>query len=664
MDRTEAKKRIEKLKREINHHRYLYHVLDTQEISDAALDSLKHELYNLEQQFPDLITADSPTQRVGGQPLDKFAKIKHQQPMLSIEDVFNYDELVKWQERIQKLIPGSKFEYFAEIKMDGLAVSLIYENGILVKAATRGDGKTGEDVTLNIKTIEAIPLSLSDIKDINIKNKIEIRGEVFMSKKVFDKLNLEQEKKGEKMFANPRNAAAGSVRQLNPQIAASRKLDFYGYDLVTDLGQKTHQESHILMKKLGIKTNPWSKKFSNLNEIEKFYQQINKKRQELNYWIDGIVVNVNQIDLMQKLGVVGKTKRGMVAYKFPAEQATTVIDQVDFNVGRTGVLTPVATLKPVFIAGTTVTHATLHNFDEINRLGVKVGDTVVLEKAGDIIPKVVKVLPNLRTGKEKEIKIPSKCPICNSEVIRKKGEVGIYCANKNCFSVELEKIKHFVSKKGLNIEGLGSKIIEQLINKGLVANVADLFKLKKGDLEPLERFADKSAQNIIDSIEQSKETELGRFIFALGIRHVGEETAYDLAQHFGSIEKLKKADMEQLQKVSDIGKVVAESIIKYFKDEKNCQLVEELVKYINIAKVNKVKQKLKNKVFVLTGSLTTMTRDEAKTKIRSLGGEVSSSISTKTDYLVAGKEPGSKLTKAKDLGVKIINENEFLDLIK
>ncbi|MCX6742783.1 MAG: NAD-dependent DNA ligase LigA, partial [Candidatus Parcubacteria bacterium] len=526
MNKEEAKKRIAKLREEINYHHYLYHVLDKQEISDAALDSLKHELYQLEQQFPDLITPDSPTQRVGGKALDKFKKVKHEVPMLSIEDVFSFEELQNWQTRVKKLA-GMHYDYYAEIKMDGLAVSLVYENGILVEGSTRGDGEIGEDITHNLKTIDAVPLKLHEPNDKQIqeflskygqgidKDKflkkiksltghIEIRGEAFMDKKVFDKLNQQQEKKGKKIFANPRNAAAGSIRQLDPKITASRKLDFFSYDLLADFGQVTHEQTHQILKLLGAKENPLNRHCKNLQEIEVFHEYVHKEREKLHYWTDGIVGVVNDIKLFKKLGVVGKTPRGYIAYKFPAEEATTIIENVRFNVGRTGVLTPVADLKSVPIGGTIVSHATLHNIDEIERLGVKIGDTVIIERAGDVIPKVLQVLPKLRTGKEKMINVPAKCPICGSAVKRKPGEVGIYCSNPNCFAIEQEKLFHFVSKGGMNIDGLGPKILEQLMNEGLVSNAADLYELEIGDLEPLERFGEKSAKNIIEAIDNSK----------------------------------------------------------------------------------------------------------------------------------------------------------------
>ena len=688
MNRDEAKQRIKKLREEINHHRYLYHVLDTQEISDAALDSLKHELYDLEQKFPDLITPDSPTQRVSGKPLDKFKKVRHSVRMLSLEDIFSFEELEAWQTRIKKLITA-KPDYFAEMKTDGLAISLTYEDGVLSTGATRGDGVTGEDVTQNIKTIEAIPLKLHQPseKELNkfyknfnksfdkkklekflkdFEGRFEVRGEAYMQKRVFEKLNKAQKKKGEPEFANPRNAAAGSIRQLDPQIAQERELDFFGYNIITDIGQATHEQSHELMKLLGIKINPIYAYCPNLSEVQKYFDSVQKKREKLDYWIDGIVINVNNIDLYKKLGVVGKAPRGMIAYKFPAEQATTIVKEVRWQVGRTGAITPVAVMDPVKIAGTTVTHATLHNYDEIKRLGVKIGDTVILEKAGDIIPKVIKVLPKLRTGKERPISAPKKCPVCGAGVKKKAGEVAIYCTNKKCFATEMRKISHFVSKNAFNIEGLGHKIVEQLINEGLITDAADLFTLTKGDLQPLEGFAEKAAENLINAIDQAKEVSFSRFIYSLGIRHVGEETAIDLANHFGTLQKLITASEAELESIPDVGGVVAKSIHKYFHDSRNQKLVQDLVK--NGVRIQEVKtrrhQPLKGKSIVLTGSLESMTRDDAKARLRELGANVASSVSKNTDFVVAGADPGSKYDKAKKLGVMVIDEKEFLKVIK
>lgn len=687
MTREEVKKRIEKLREEINYHRYLYHVLDRQEISDAALDSLKHELFKLEQQFPEFITPDSPTQRVGGEPLPEFKKWRHEIPMLSMEDVFNPDELYEWKERIQKLLPHEIFDYYAEIKMDGLAVTLIYEDGLFKVGATRGDGKVGEDVTQNLKTIEAIPLRLRNPSEKEIeefikkfgkngldegklrrglstlRGRIEARGEAFMMKNIFEELNKAQEVAGLPRFANPRNAAAGSIRQLDPKITASRKLDFYGYALVTDLGQSTHEQAHEILKLIGIKVNPLNRYCKTLEDIVEYHKHIYEMRPRLPYWTDGIVVNINKIRIFEKLGVVGKAPRGMIAYKFPPEQATTRVREVLWQVGRTGAVTPVAVMEPVFIAGTTVTHSTLHNIDEIERLGLKIGDTVIVEKAGDVIPKVVKVLPKLRTGREKKIVPPKRCPMCKTPLIRKPGEVAIYCPNPKCFARSLEKVVHFVSKKAFDIEGLGYKIIERFLDEGLIRDAADLFELKVGDILPLERFAEKSASNLIEAIERSKKIPLARFLFALGIRHVGEETAIDLANYFGSLEKLKEATLEELQAVPNIGGIVADSIYNWFRDKSNKEFLDRLLKHVTIIKPTIGKQPFRGLKFVLTGTLESMTRDAAKERIRILGGDVASSVSRETNYVVVGREPGSKYDKAKKLGIKILNEREFLELL-
>lgn len=688
MTKEEAKKRIEKLKAEVEHHRYLYHVLDRQEISDAALDSLKHELYKLEQEFPELITPDSPTQRVGGEPLPEFSKWQHSVPMLSIEDVFNVEELSGWKERVGKLAPGKEFDYYAEIKMDGLAVALIYEKGFLKVGATRGDGKTGENVTQNLKTIEAIPLRLSVPEEKEVREfikkfggdgldekkmrralgdfsgRVEVRGEIFMTKKVFEELNKVEEAAGREKFANPRNAAAGSIRQLDSKITASRKLDFFGYALLTDFGQTTHEQAHEILKLFGIKVNPLNKYCKNLDEVGAYHDEVGKKRPRLPYWTDGIVVNIDKNEIFQKLGVVGKTPRGMVAYKFPPEQATTVVREVNWQVGRTGAITPVAVMDPVFIAGTTVTHSTLHNLDEIERLGLKIGDTVIIEKAGDVIPKVVQVLPNLRTGKEKKISPPEFCPMCETKLVRRAGEVAIYCPNPKCFAQTLRQTSHFVSKRAFNIDGLGHKILEKFLEEGLIRDAADLYELKAGDILPLERFAEKSAANLIEAISKSKKVPLGRLIYALGIRHVGEETAMDLANYFGSLEKLREATPEVLEKVPNVGGVMAESILEWFGDKSNRDLVVRLLKNITVLKPAATKKTWQGLKFVLTGTLESLTREAAKEKIQMLGGDVASSVSGETDYVVAGSDPGSKYDKAKKLGVKILDEKEFIAMLE
>lgn len=658
MNSQEAGKRIEKLKKEINYHRYLYHVLDKIEISDAALDSLKHELTQLENQFPNLITSDSPTQRVGGQPLDKFKKAAHSSPMLSLEDAFSVEEMQAWEKRIQKIVSSDKLNYFAELKIDGFAVSLIYKDGIFVDGSTRGDGLIGENVTQNLKTIESIPLKLEK----NIKNEIEIRGEVFMTIKVFEKINEEQKKKGLEPYANPRNIAAGSIRQLDSKIAASRKLDFLAYDVISGTTE-THEDKHKICQELGFKTDKLARSCQDLKEVVEFWQEINKKREKLTYQIDGIVVSVNNNKIFEKLGVAGKAPRGAIAFKFPGKEATTIVEDIKISIGRTGVLTPIAHLKPVLIHGTTVSRATLHNMDEIKRLGIKIGDTVVVQRAGDVIPDIVKVLPNLRAGQEKEFKMP--VIFCGQKVVKLKNEVAHKILNpEKCELVQREKIDHFVSKKGFDIIGLGPKIIEHLTKESLIDSAADLFELKEGDLAPLERFGEKSAQNIISSIQKAKNIPLYKFIYALGIFHVGEETAIDLANNFSSLEKLKKTSLDELNKIPNIGGVIAKSIYDWFHKTENIEFLEKLDKAgIQITYVRRQMSDAANVIFVLTGEMESITREAAKIKIRESGGKISESVSKKTNYLVAGSHPGSKYEKAKQLGVKIINEKEFLKML-
>ncbi|MFH1236413.1 MAG: NAD-dependent DNA ligase LigA [Parcubacteria group bacterium] len=686
MNKRDAQARIEKLRTEINHHRYLYHVLDKQEISDAALNSLKHELQLLEEQFPDLITPDSPTQRVGGTPLDEFKKVRHGVRMLSLNDVFSAEETASWVERIQKIVPGRTLDFFGEVKMDGLAVSLLYRKGTLVRASTRGDGAIGEDVTQNIKTIEAIPLILEFAsrqvgssavlgtfgKSASQKSRpwpelIEIRGEVYMLKSVFEKLNEDLKKVNMPVFANPRNAAAGSVRQLDSKVTVKRKLSFMAYDLVTDLGQKTHQESHRLLEALGFKAGTNNEHLSNDNAIEQYHEQIGKIRSKLPYWTDGIVVTVNSIATFRELGVVGKAPRGSIAYKYPAEQATTVVEDIQVQVGRTGALTPVAHLKPVQVAGSTVSRATLHNMDEIGRLGVKIGDTVIIQKAGDIIPDVVQVLSKLRTGKERAFHMPGRCPVCKSPVVRKKGEVAYYCSNKSCYAQLHESLRHFVSRQAFDIDGLGPKILEQLARADLVKSSPDLFLLTEADLEPLERFAEKSAENLVKAIQASKNVSFTRFIYSLGIRHVGEETAIALASHFKTLDKLIDASHEQLDSISDVGGVVAKSIYEFFKEKDNRRLIGKLIgSGIHIQRVQPtahITGALAGKKIVVTGTLTSLSREEAKERIRRAGGDWVTSVSKNTDYAVVGENPGSKFEKAKLLGVKVIDEKEFTKLL-
>ena len=666
-ERASAKQRIEKLKEVINYHRYLYHVLNRQEISDAALDSLKHELYQLEEHYPEFITPDSPTQRVAGEPLEGFVKVKHEIPMLSIEDVFSEKELLDWEDYLKRLQPSRPpFEYFAELKIDGFAITLIYETGILKCGATRGDGKVGEDVTQNLKTIESIPLKLRECRYLTSPAKrIEIRGEVYMRKEAFEKVNQERKKKGEALYANPRNLAAGSIRQLDPKLAASRPLEFLAYDLVTDLGQKTHSEEHQILKALGFKTDTWAKICQNLEEVIGLWRKIAKERTTLPHLIDGVVVIVNDNDLFSKLGVVGKSPRGMRAFKFSPEQATTILKDIKLQVGRTGAITPVAYLKPVEVGGVTVSRATLHNTEEIKRLGVKIGDTVIVGRAGDVIPEVIKVLPKLRTGKEKKFQMPKVCPVCGRKLVRKAKEVVWRCENPDCQARRREFLYHFTSKKAFDIEGLGPKIIDQLIDENLISRAPDVFELKEGDLLLLERFAEKSAQNLVQALSNSKKITLPRFIYSLGIRHVGEETAIDLARYFGSIDKLKKSSREELEKIPDIGGKVSESIYNWFQQKRNQKLIDDLIKVgVKILPPEIIGKKLQGLTFVITGTLELMSRTEAEKKIRLQGGHPLSSLSKQTDYLVVGSEPGSKYERAKELGVRTINEKEFLHLIK
>ena len=672
MNYQQAKKRVEKLKKLIRHHRYLYHVLDKQEISDAALDSLKHELYKLEQKYPDLITTDSPTQRVGGKPLKEFQKVKHDIPMLSIEDIFCEEELQDWENYIKRLLPNTFFDYFCEPKIDGFAISLIYKNGTLMHGSTRGDGKIGEDVTQNLKTIESIPLKLkthgikisSESKN-KLKEDVEIRGEVYMEKNDFNKFNKKREQQGEQLYANPRNLAAGSIRQLDSKLAAQRPLKFLAYDIISDLGQTKHSEEHKMLAELGFKAE-LGKECANLREIQKYWQEISNKRKKLAFQIDGIVININNNSLFQKLGVAGKSPRAARAFKFYPEQATTIIKSVKFQIGRTGAITPVAVLEPVKIGGTTVSRATLHNEDEIKRLDARVGDTVIVERAGDVIPAVEKVLTELRTGKEKKIKMPSICPVCETSLIKPEREVIWRCPNKNCFAIRKEALKHFISKKGFNIDGMGPKIINKLLEENLISNAADIFSLSKGDLSQLERFAEKSDANLIKSIQKSKTIPLHKFIFALGIRFVGEETAIDLARIFGSVKKISEASKQKLSEIQDIGPQVSNSVYNWFKETNNQKLISGLLENgIKILAPEKISRKLSTQTFVLTGTLDLMTRDDAKEKIRFLGGEIPNSISKKTNFLVAGKKPSeTKIKKAKQLDIKTINEKQFLELIK
>lgn len=706
MTKQEAKQRIGKLKEWLKKWNYDYFVLDKGGVSEAARDQIKKELIEIENEFPEFITPDSPTQRVGSALSGKFAKIKHINPKQSLSDVFSDEELRDWEERIQKLVPGEKLDYISELKLDGLNLSLIYEKGKFYKAITRGDGIYGEDVTHTVKTIKTVPLELSEVDGLKIADYpiIEVSGEVFMSKESLKKINAE----GEQQFANPRNAAAGTVRQLDPQVAANRNLEMYFYSiklpedsLIPD--PKTQQESLELLQKLGLRVNKFFVRHDSLETILKQMKDWKKKRDSLPYEIDGLVIKVNQIRHQKLMGSTAKCPRWSVAYKFPAEQSTSQILDIEVQVGRTGALTPVTILKPTQIAGTTVSRATLHNEDEIERKDVRVGDTVIIQKAGDIIPEVVEVLKDLRTGKEKKYKFPEKCPVCGGEIVKPEGEAVSRCSNTGCFAMHQQKLEHFVSRKAFDIDGLGEKVIEQLISEKLIEDAADFFTLRYEDLVRLELFKDKKTQNLLDAIEKAKIITLPRFIFALGIRYIGEENAELLANHlqlkthpieikeeqkrdqmtlFADEPKTKKIEvaeiedliretqklsLEELNDIEGIGDRVGEAIYSWFNDERNIIYLKKFqragVKLIAESQ-KKRSNKLKGITFVITGTLFTLSRDKAKDLIKQNGGKTVATVSKKTDYLLAGSEPGSKYETAEKLGVTIIGEKEFLIMLK
>jgi DNA ligase (NAD+) len=671
MDKKAAHQRILKLREVINHHRYLYHVLDQQEMSDDALDSLKKELFDLEQQYPDLITPDSPTQRVGGEPLKQFDKVSHPARMNSLNDAFSQDDVRSWIERLQKHLGLRTSEgFYTDLKMDGLAIELRYQDGKLVQASTRGDGMIGEDVTQNIRTIDAIPLRLNESKD--TPSEVYVRGEVFLTKKELERINRDQEAKGGKKYANPRNFAAGSIRQLDPSITASRRLKFYAWSIIGADGSyggtfATHDQEYEALRRWGIPVNPHGRLLKSVDDVFAFHREWEAQRDALDYEFDGIVVVLNDNGLFRKAGVIGKTPRAGIAFKFAPREAETVIEDIIVQVGRTGVLTPVAVLRPVFIGGTTVSRATLHNLDEINRLGVKIGDTVIVGRAGDVIPDVKKALIELRTGKEKEFSMPKRCPVCREAVEQITGQVAFRCMNKDCPAIKREGICHFVSRKALDIDGIGPKIIDALMDAALIRDAADLFVLQKEDLLNLERFAEKSADNAIMSIQSRKKVPFARFIYALGIEHVGEETAIVLAKRFQSLSKFQKATFDELQNIPDVGPVVARSITDWFSQSFNKKLLEKFTEHgVKIEKdlAPKVAQTLQGKTFVVTGSLESLSREDAHARIRERGGDVSSSVSKKTSYVVAGSDPGSKYDKAQKLGVPVLDEEAFLKLIK
>ncbi|MCX6754255.1 MAG: NAD-dependent DNA ligase LigA [Candidatus Nomurabacteria bacterium] len=719
MKDQDAKNRIQKLREEISRLRFLYHVEDSPDVTDDVYDSLNNELKSLLEKYPEYVDINAPENRVGGKPLDKFTKVKHEIRMLSMNDVFSFPEVLEWENRISK-ITNKKHSYFCELKLDGLSASLIYKDGLFVEGSTRGDGWIGEDVTENLKMIDTIPLQL----EAPYPPYLEIRGEVVMQKKVWLSLNKIQEKEGKQPFANTRNAAAGSLRQLDPKIARQRKLDFFAWDLTQfknineELRIKNHSEKHDLLRKLGFKVPPYEKKAETPEQVFAFIEEVEKIRQNLPYGTDGIVVSIDELELQENLGVVGKAPRYMVAYKYQAERATTILKDITVNVGRTGVLTPVAHFNPTLVAGSTVSKATLHNIDQINRLDIRIGDTVVIQKAGDVIPEVVEVLSNMRTGKEKKFKMPENCPVCESKVeqrqagvignyISKAGikqssssqmnltprlrkssmsnglapllprprtlqreafsesggiSVAFYCTNKNCPARSRRGLQHFVNI--FEIYEIGPRILDRLKDEGLVSDGADLFTLEKADLSGLERFGEKSADNIISSIQLHKKISLWRFIYSLGIIHVGEQTARDLADHFGKLEKIISSSVDEINSIANIGPVVSQSVYEYFHDKTNIHFIEKLIDNGVSIYHEKVKSlKLSGKTFVLTGTLSTMSRNDAKKKIIDMGGSVASSVSSNTSYVIKGDKPGSKYDEALALGVKVLTENEFLKII-
>ena len=695
MKKEDAKKRIAKLRELINDYRYHYHVLDESTMSEAAADSLKHELTLLEEEFPELITPDSPTQRVAGKPLDKFTKVKHEKRMISLADVFSEEEIKDWIKRNEKLIPGGKIkEFFTDIKMDGLACSLKYRDGVFVQAVTRGDGLVGEDVTLNVKTIENVPLNISVfekypsfsdtlkgarpslwsskegiLSKTDVLREVEVRGEIVIFKKDFERLNEIQRKNGEPEFANPRNLAAGSIRQLDPKVAASRPLRFIAYDLVTP-DSATWHDAYEILQALGFQTSGEDKVFKASEKIElfKYINDLDEYRKSLPFNTDGMVIKINDRAVYDSLGIVGKTPRGAVAFKFPAEESTTVVRDIVISIGRTGAATPVAILDPVSVAGTTVRHASLHNADEIARLDVRIGDTVIIYKAGDIIPQIKEALTSLRPEGTVAFnyKEALKHQYPDLEFERPAGEVVYRVKGESSDFILKRAIEYYASKPALNIEGLGEKNVVALVDAGLVKSIADLYRLKEGEVAKLERFGKLSAKNLVEAIHKSKTPTLAKFITALGIRHVGAQTATSLAREFKTLDSLVNASEDDLLKIPDIGEVVAESILAWFSDEDNLKLLDEL-KELGVAPLEEKVENLPlaGKSYIITGTLSSMGREEAEDKLRELGATVTSSVTKNTTALIVGEKPGkSKLTKADKLGIETINENEFLKLVK
>lgn len=666
----QIEQKTEALREKIRHHEHRYYVLDSPEITDFQFDQLMNELKKLEEQHPELITPDSPTQRVGGKPREGFVKVPHSSPMLSLDNTYNEEDLRNWERRVHELSGRQDIEYVCELKLDGMSLALRYKGGRLALGATRGDGTTGEDVTLNVRTVRSVPLSISPEKlhKAAIPLDFEVRGELLMPLGSFKKMNEERERQGLATFANPRNATAGTVRQLEPSITAQRRLDYFGYQLLVN--GRTYFDQHWktlgALEAVGFKVNPARKLATNFEEVWDFIQHEETRREGLPYEIDGIVTKVNRTGLQDELGYTGKAPRWAIAYKYAARGGVTQIEDILVQVGRTGKLTPVAALRPVPIGGTTVSRATLHNMDEIERLGVKIGDWVEVERGGDVIPKVTHVVDDADHPRgHKSFNMPEHCPICGGQVVRTEGEADHRCINTNCPAKLRESILHFASRHVMNIDGMGDALVNQLTDRGLVKNIADIYKVTKADLLGLERMGDKSAQNVLDEIEASKKLPLDRVVFGLGIRFVGERTAQFLAEHFGSMDDLMQASEEELQAVNEVGPRIAASIAEFFQEPKNRELVEQLRKLGLTLKGKKKERgtKLTGKTFVLTGTLARYSRDQAKKAIEDAGGRVSGSVSKKTDYVVAGNDAGSKLDKAKELGVAVIDEDTMEALL-
>ncbi|HOV21146.1 MAG TPA: NAD-dependent DNA ligase LigA [bacterium] len=657
-----VKEKIDELVKLLNYYNYKYYVENNPVVSDYEYDQLYHQLIELEKKYPQFVRHDSPTQRVGGQPLKEFKTIEHKVPMLSIDNTYSAEELIEFDKRVKKMGEVEEIDYVVELKYDGVAVSLIYENGKFVLGASRGDGYRGDDITENLKTVKTLPLQIP------YKKPLEVRGEVYMRKDDFQRLNEEREKSEEPLFANPRNATAGSLKLLDPKEVAKRNLQLFAYQGILENGYETHWDTMMFLKKITFPVSPYMKHAKNIEEVIDYCNEWQDKRFSLPYNIDGMVVKVNSLKLQKKLGTTTKSPRWVVAYKFPAEQVTTILKDVIVQVGRTGTLTPVAILEPVQISGTTVSRATLHNFDEIKRLGLKIGDRVFVEKGGEIIPNIVKAIPELRDGDEKDIPVPTHCPVCGSPVIKETGEVAIRCPNVRCLAQVKERIIHFASKNAMDIEGLGEKWVNIFVDNGLLSDYGDIYYLKYEDIIKLERMGDRSVKNLLKAIEESKSRPFSRLIFALGIRHIGTHASEILAENFSSIDELSKGTVDQFCSIPEIGPTMAESIVEFFKNKENLKVIEKLkkagVKTSREKKEVEKKNILSGLTFVVTGTLKNYTRDEITNYIKELGGNVSSSVSRKTDYIIYGEEPGSKLQKGQELKIKLLTEDEFQELVK